>query len=1649
MRARFPKTKNLLGATLIVLATAIPAIGQDETPTSVTVQNRSGDLPFSMSVGSDIEHVDVGSGNLVVHIPLSSVKGRGLDFNFGLNYDARYWVTATRQVAPNPPFQIWNVALGNYLNGATTGLGWQPNQSYLSLTNATVSCGTSRTAVAHFHSHYIYQDAMGGKSALAVRTGTATCDSGSFTLSDLQGPDWTGKGMWASTPSIAYTPAVYTADGTQTAWATSGTASRPLGTFKDANGNTLQQVAGGLDTLGRTIVTQQNGTNQILYKIYDSSGTQQTYVVNFTNISLSTSFGATGQYGAIAEYTGTRSVITSIVLPNGRSYSFQYEAGTYGAITRIDLPTGAYVTYTWGTLAIPNQGDHAVRYVTSRTLHTDGQAYTWTFSMTCSSMNAFGVNCTNTVTDPLNQQSVYALKNGNVTQAKIYNGAATGTPLRQYDITYADYGNPYSIGEGDLFLPSVVQTTLDNGLVSKKEFDYNDIATYSWSECDESDPLTGCPTDGNGNLFVDTESAPRGNVTEMREYDWGSGSPGPLVRRTKYTYLHNSNSNYLTYHIVDKVLTQTICNGVVSCSGNGDQAAQTQYEYDNYVAGDNPMQGTAAAAEHDYTNYSTNFIYRGNATRLKRWRNTDSALLTTTYEYDDLGNIRFIKDPLGHTTTFDYTDSFANGSCLPPSGQNGQAYVSTVTNPLSQQIRVVRYPCTSLVQGHKDQNDINAGRAGTTYSYDWMGRVTAKNFPDGGQTSSSYNDVPPVSTTTTTKINSGMNLVSVSVGDALGRTVQTQVTSDPQGTVYTDTSYDALGRVHTVSNPYRTGGDITTTTGTTTYTYDALDRKISESYPDGSVLTTAYCGSTTLVTDPTARWRRSTSDALGRLVEVDEPNAPGATVNSNGCPGSGEPIWVTSYAFDTLGNLTQVVQNGSRQRNFTYDSLSHLLTAANPESGTVSYSYDNDGVLTSKLDARGISTTYSHDALNRLTQKSYSDSTLSAFYTYDGPTNGFGVPVTNVVGRMTESWTGTSCCASGGAEIFGYDPMGRILINEQYTPSMGFKPVTYTYDFAGNTTSVSYPSGRVINYSYDSGDRPSTATDASNGITYAAGFKSSPGGSCIANVACYTPQGTFYALSIGQTSTFNGLNLTHIYNARLQPQEFKASSTGGNAIDISYSFADPANGHNAGHVFSLANNIDSTRSQTFGYDQLNRITSAQTTSTYATSPAHCWGEIYGLDPWSNLTQIAATTNSAYNGCSEESGFTASVDGNNHFGSFGYDASGNTTGDGTFAYAWNAESQLASAAGVTYTYDAEGRRVTKSSGKNYIYDLSGDILAETDGSGNTLNEYVFFGGKRIATLPAGGNPLYYVEDLLGTSRILTDSSGVVCYDSDFYPYGGERAYVNNCPQNYKFEGKERDTETGNDDFGARYYSNRFGRWLSADWSAVPVPVPYANLTNPQTLSLYAMVADDPESFADLNGHCPACVVEELEELAESPAGQEVIDHAVGLGVAGLALASGALGKAADYLAAHGNELARAEPGYAGSQVGLYLSKRAESGTQQTTAPQQNESTPANPQGPNYQPNPKHDRPGGEEKGGVSPQPEAGSSLMDQAVQVKPGSSVAVDRSTGKFVVYRTDANGQTHGYQTTWKGLRNEQRAALIKAGLATKRGKIIQLPPAG
>jgi RHS repeat-associated protein len=67
------------------------------------------------------------------------------------------------------------------------------------------------------------------------------------------------------------------------------------------------------------------------------------------------------------------------------------------------------------------------------------------------------------------------------------------------------------------------------------------------------------------------------------------------------------------------------------------------------------------------------------------------------------------------------------------------------------------------------------------------------------------------------------------------------------------------------------------------------------------------------------------------------------------------------------------------------------------------------------------------------------------------------------------------------------------------------------------------------------------------------------------------------------------------------------------------------------------------------------------------------------------------------------------------------------------------------------------------------------------------------------------------------------------------------------------GKERDSETGLDYFGARYYASNMGRWMSPDWSASPQPVPYADFSNPQSLNLYSYVSNNPLNKDDPDGH----------------------------------------------------------------------------------------------------------------------------------------------------------------------------------------------------
>ena len=105
------------------------------------------------------------------------------------------------------------------------------------------------------------------------------------------------------------------------------------------------------------------------------------------------------------------------------------------------------------------------------------------------------------------------------------------------------------------------------------------------------------------------------------------------------------------------------------------------------------------------------------------------------------------------------------------------------------------------------------------------------------------------------------------------------------------------------------------------------------------------------------------------------------------------------------------------------------------------------------------------------------------------------------------------------------------------------------------------------------------------------------------------------------------------------------------------------------------------------------------------------------------------------------------------------------------------------------------------------------------------------------------------------------------ESDYYPWGGELQFVNNDSNDYKFTGKKRDIETGLDYFGARYYSNGLGRFLTPDWAASPEPVPYADFSDPQSLNQYTYVRNIPTVRVDPDGHWPTLLAPIAKEIAK--------------------------------------------------------------------------------------------------------------------------------------------------------------------------------------
>ncbi len=265
---------------------------------------------------------------------------------------------------------------------------------------------------------------------------------------------------------------------------------------------------------------------------------------------------------------------------------------------------------------------------------------------------------------------------------------------------------------------------------------------------------------------------------------------------------------------------------------------------------------------------------------------------------------------------------------------------------------------------------------------------------------------------------------------------------------------------------------------------------------------------------------------------------------------------------------------------------------------------------------------------------------------------------------------------------------------------------------------------------------------------------------------------------------------------------------------------------------------------------MNRLSQANTLNT---SSANCWGETYTVDTWGNMYNRGGV--SGMGSCTTEPlGVTANTQ--NQLSSMTYDAAGNVTNDGNGNQpTYDAENRIATDEGVTYYYDADGMRMEKSSGTKYWFGQGGAALTEAALAGTINEEYIFFNGERIARVDRpSGTVHYYFSDHLGSATVITDVNGNVTGKDYYFPYGGTVYTYGSDPNHYKFTGKERDSESNLDNFGARYYTSNIGRFMSPDWAARPTSVPYANFGDPQSLNLYGYVRNDPVSRADADGHC---------------------------------------------------------------------------------------------------------------------------------------------------------------------------------------------------
>ena len=624
--------------------------------------------------------------------------------------------------------------------------------------------------------------------------------------------------------------------------------------------------------------------------------------------------------------------------------------------------------------------------------------------------------------------------------------------------------------------------------------------------------------------------------------------------------------------------------------------------------------------------------------------------------------------------------------------------------------------------------------------------------------------------------------------DGLRRTIKVRTGGFDNKVIVQETVYNQMGQVSKTSLPYFDGSRpsclSSDVSGCVVYKYDPVGRITKVTNPDGTFSTKSYYQGRTTIVDANGHQRVEVRDVYGRLTSVEEYT------------GTNTLYATTTYKYDVVDNLTDVYDAKGNNTHIEYDSLSRKTNMNDPDMGYWQYGYDKNGNLTSQTDAKSQTIQFTYDSLNRIKMKRYPDGT-SVNYTYDETWS------TNPIGRLT------TVSDASGTQKFYYDKLGRVTKTTKTVDNIAYTIQT-TYDTLGRTRSITYPDNEVVYYTYDGLDNITNVSSSKSFADYSDfGFN-----------ALGQPGGVTYG---------NGITTTYSYYTATEANNRLKSIVTGSLQNLTYTY------YNNGNVKTITDGVAPNRTQTFVYDELDRIKTA-TSTVYGTIS-------YDYDEIGNITYNSQVGSYTYGDTSHPHAVTKA---GNY--SYSYDENGNMTtrNEKTIIYDYDnrATSISGSSSTVTNVYDYSGQRIKKTTGTSSTIYI-GKLYECNNG---VCTKHIFAGSQRVASKKITSTDTemsYFHSDHLGSTTIVTDQDRNNVQENYYYPFGETRVSTGSAT-NYKYTGQEEDPETGLYYYGARYYDPIIGRFISAD-SIVP------NFANPQSLNRYSYTINNPLRYVDSNGH----------------------------------------------------------------------------------------------------------------------------------------------------------------------------------------------------